>query len=195
MSAGKVKSGQFSFRLSSSGSALYLGGTDSSKYSGTITYTPVTQKAYWQVTMNSAKTNGAVTVSSRGAVIDTGTTVIYGPSKDVQAFYAKYPGSTPLSTFGYSSTTYAGYYAVPCSGSTNYAALTFNNKAFSIPTSIFTSLGSVGTMNKVQYCVGGIIGNDNLGLGTSWLVGDIFLQAVYSVFDLTNNRVGFATPV
>ena len=34
----------------------------------------------------------------------------------------------------------------------------------------------MGQMNKVQYCVGGIIGNDNLGLGTSWLVGDIFLR-------------------
>ncbi len=145
--------------------------------------------------MGSVKANGVVAVSSRGAVIDTGTTVIYGPSSDVSAFYAKYPGATALSNFGYSASTYAGYYAVPCSGSTNYASLTFNSRSFSIPTSIFTSLGSVGTMNGVQYCVGGIIGNDNLGLGTSWLVGDVFLQAVYSVFDLTNNQVGFATPV
>ncbi len=143
--------------------------------------------------MNSANANGVATVSNRGAIIDTGTTTIYAPTADAAAFYAKYPGATALSNFGYSSTTYAGYYAVPCTG-TAYASLSFGGRAFTIPTSVFASLGNVGTKNGVQYCVGGIIGNDGLGLGSSWLVGDIFLQAVYTNFDLTNNRVGFATP-
>lgn len=143
--------------------------------------------------MNSANANGQAAVSNRGAIIDTGTTVVYGPTADVSAFYAKYPGATALSNFGYDPTQYAGYYAVPCSG-TAYASLTFGGRAFTIPTSIFTSLGNVGTKNGQAYCVGGFVGNDGLGLGTSWLVGDIFLQAVYTNFDLSNNRVGFATP-
>ena len=70
-SQGGIK-GQFSFALRTSGSELYLGGTDTSKYTGSITYTPVTQQAYWQVGMNAATVNGKNVVSNRQAIIDTG---------------------------------------------------------------------------------------------------------------------------
>jgi hypothetical protein len=37
-----------------------------------------------------------------------------------------------------------------------------------------------------------LIASDSMGLGSTWLVGDAFLSNVYSVYDLANNRVGFA---
>lgn len=49
-SQGIIKKGVFGFKLSKSGSSLYLGGTDSSKYTGSIEYHPVTGgKTYWQL--------------------------------------------------------------------------------------------------------------------------------------------------
>ena len=48
---GVISSAVFAFRLASTGSELYLGGTDTTKYTGAITYTPVTQQAYWVRTL------------------------------------------------------------------------------------------------------------------------------------------------
>ncbi|KAG7530340.1 hypothetical protein FFLO_05112 [Filobasidium floriforme] len=187
---GAVNSPVFSFALSQSGAELYLGGTDSAKYSGSITYTPVTQQAYWTVTQNAATVNGKQVVGSRGSVIDTGTTLIYTNAADAQAFYGGFGSAKPLSSFGYSG--YDGYYAIPCNGNTAIS-LTYGGRAFSIPYSIFTQQGYVGSSGGTQYCVGSLVGSGGLGMGNTWLTGDAFLQAVYAVFDQGQNRVGFAT--
>lgn len=186
----KVSQGVFSFRLASSGAELYLGGTNPNKYTGSITYTPVTQQAYWTVTMNTA-TAGSSSVGQRSAIIDSGTTLIYSSSADASTFYKGIPNSKPLSYFGYDPNQYAGYYGVPCSGTTSLS-LTFGNRAFSIPYSSFTSQGYVGSSGGKQYCLGALIGNGSVG--NQWLVGDAFMSNVYTVFDQVNNRVGFATP-
>jgi cathepsin D len=41
---GKVTSSVFGFKLATSGSELYLGGVDTSLYTGSVTWTPVTQE-------------------------------------------------------------------------------------------------------------------------------------------------------
>ncbi|ORY22235.1 aspartic peptidase domain-containing protein [Naematelia encephala] len=136
---GVVSTGTFAFRLTSSGSELYLGGVDSSKYTGAVTYTPVTQQTSWQVALGAVTVNSNNVVTSTSAIIDTGTTLIYAPTTVASTFYGDYPNATPLSTFGYSSTTYTGYYAVPCTG-TSYVAFTFGGVSYTIPTSIFTPI-------------------------------------------------------
>lgn len=70
-----MSQGVFSFRLASSGAELYLGGTNPNKYTGAITYTPVTQQAYWTVTMNTA-TAGSSSVGQRSAIIDSVSRVL-----------------------------------------------------------------------------------------------------------------------
>ncbi|CDO78035.1 hypothetical protein BN946_scf184885.g1, partial [Trametes cinnabarina] len=46
---GAVKNGVFGFKLAKSGSELYLGGTDSSLYTGSIEYHAVTGSGFWQI--------------------------------------------------------------------------------------------------------------------------------------------------
>lgn len=43
-SEGKFTANEFAFSLGTSGSQLYLGGINSAKYTGSITYTPVTSQ-------------------------------------------------------------------------------------------------------------------------------------------------------
>lgn len=51
----------------------------------------------------------------------------------------------------------------------------------------------VGTTDdSKKTCVGGLFGFDGLP-DSSWIVGDIFLKHVYSIFDEGESRVGFAT--
>ncbi|KAJ9126685.1 hypothetical protein QFC24_001715 [Naganishia onofrii] len=189
-SQGAVSSGLFAFKLTASGAELSLGGLDANAYTGAVTYTPVTQQGYWQVAMGSANVGGSAKVSNRQAIIDTGTTLIYASSTDGKAFYAGFPSNYPLSSFGY--TGYDGYYAIPCTGSTAIS-LTFAGRSFSIPYASFVNQGYVGTKGSTRYCLASLIASDSMGLGSTWLVGDAFLSNVYSVYDLANNRVGFAT--
>lgn len=51
---GSVKAGVFAFKLAKSGSELYLGGTNSKLYSGSIEYHSVTGSAFWQIGGGSA---------------------------------------------------------------------------------------------------------------------------------------------
>ena len=47
-----------------SGSELYLGGIDDSKFSGDLTYVDVTQEGYWQVSLDGVNVGSESPVSS-----------------------------------------------------------------------------------------------------------------------------------
>ncbi|RSH92180.1 hypothetical protein EHS25_008595 [Saitozyma podzolica] len=96
----------------------YLDVADSSLYSGSITYVSVSSGAsYWQIPMDSMTMQGS-TISLGGSTtvaIDTGTTLIGGPSSIIAAIYAAIPGSEQMTG------SYANYYQYPCSTSINFA--------------------------------------------------------------------------
>lgn len=171
----------FSFKLTASNSELLLGGVNQALYKGSFTYAPVTTQGYWQVTLGSVNVNSAAVASLRNvqSIIDTGTTLIIAPHKQVQDFYASIPGSkNAYATVG------NGFYTFPCS-STPAVSLAFSGRSFSIDSKYF-NLGRVNSRSKD--CVGAIVGSSF----NFWIVGDRFLQNVYTSFDLGNNRVGFA---
>ncbi len=49
---------------------------------------------------------------------------------------------------------------------------------------------SIRTVNETL-CVSGFMAIDT---GPLWILGDVFMTAVYTMFDVTNERVGFAQP-
>ncbi|CAE6406946.1 hypothetical protein ACGC1H_002276 [Rhizoctonia solani] len=184
-SQGKISSPTFGFRLASSGSELYLGGADTSKYTGSITWASLTSKTYWLTTGSSSVGN---TVGYSGAmIIDSGTTLVVGPTSSVKAWWAKVPGSRACST---SACGASGYYTYPCSSPPS-VSFTFNGRKFSVSSSDF-NLGT--TDDTGTTCVGAIVGTSGVP-DNAWIVGDTFMKNVYTVFDEANSRVGFATPV
>ena len=81
MSQGKVTNPEFAFYLgrgksnTQSRSELTLGGTDTARYTGSLTRVPVTTKGFWQVALSSAVVSGKTAPATSGqAAIDTGTT-------------------------------------------------------------------------------------------------------------------------
>lgn len=97
----------FAFKLAQSGSELYIGGTNSRLYSGSIEYHPVTtDKGYWQIGGASAQLNGRTVASGLETIIDSGTTLMAAEESVVEQFYGNIRGS------GYDS--YYGYYTFPC---------------------------------------------------------------------------------
>lgn len=171
----------FSFKLTPTDSELLLGGVDQALYTGSFTYAPVTTQGYWQVTLGSVNINSTAvkTLQNVQSIIDTGTTLILAPSKQVQAFYAAIPGSkSAFSTIG------NGFYTFPCT-STPTVSLTFSGRSFNIDSKYF-NLGEVSRGSGD--CVGAVVGSSF----SFWIVGDTFLQNTYTSFDLGTNRVGFA---
>ncbi|KAF9449879.1 acid protease [Macrolepiota fuliginosa MF-IS2] len=178
---GTPTASQFSFKLSQSGSELFLGGVNNNMFTGSFTNVPVTQEGFWQVTLGAVNVGGSAAISNQQAAIDTGTTLIVAPQAQVAQFYQAIPGSQDAS-----QTVGAGFFTFPCSANPS-VSLTFGGKEFAIPSASF-NLGQVSAGSS--QCVGGIAGTTNIDL---WVVGDLFLTNVYTTFDAGNSQVGFAT--
>ncbi|KAH9031554.1 acid protease [Lactarius hengduanensis] len=175
VSQGRISTPVFSFYLAQSGSELYIGGTNQAHYTGTFTYMPVTTQGYWQGSFDGISVNGKTVVRREGAIIDTGTAPVVGDARSIQAIYAQIPDRL------------IDVWEVPCDSNTPIS-ITFSGKAFEISASTF-NLGPESSGSGD--CVGGFGASD--GLAEFWIIGDVFLQNVYTAFDLGNNRVGFAS--
>ncbi|KAF9651450.1 aspartic peptidase A1 [Thelephora ganbajun] len=176
------------------GGIFTLGGQNQTLYKGNVEFLPlvtnVGRQTYWLLTISGITVNGkSVTLPSGNiAAIDTGTTLIGGPSAAVQAVYAQIPGSQPLSG------NLAGFYGFPCE-TTVQINMAFGGKSWPINPQDM-NLGRVSTGSAI--CAGGIFdlnAGSNIGEGggnPNWVVGATFLKNVYSVFRYQPAAVGFA---
>lgn len=150
-----------------------FGGIDTSKFDGDIVYT-VTDSETWTIPLDDAYVNGqACGLTGKSATIDTGTTYILIPPADAATLFALVPGS-------YQS---GENYIIPCD-STATIEFEFSGVKYSISPDDYIGATSTGG------CVSTIIGHQSSGPDT-WLVGDVFLKNVYSVFDFDNAQIGF----
>ncbi|KAG6328714.1 hypothetical protein ID866_10375 [Astraeus odoratus] len=166
----------FAFKLSPSGSELSIGSIDSALCTGPLTYAPITGAGFWQIQGDAISTHGKPAVKNFSAIVDTGANLILGDKAVVRKFYNKL-GGTDLGN---------GFYTLPCN-STSGISITIKGKDFPLSRSTF-NLGTYPPGSN--RCVGAIAGSSNIG--TIWVLGDAFLQNVYSVFDIGNTTVGFA---
>lgn len=168
---------------------LTLGGTDSSKYSGSLTYFNTLQSgdasAYWGISIASFTYGSTTLASSATGIVDTGTTLIYIPTNAYNKFLSATGGSTD------SSSGLAVFSSKPTSnfgikfGSTTY---TLTPAQYLVPTSQY---GEFGLSSGKYYA----FINDGGSSGVDTIIGQKFLENYYSVFDTTNSRIGFATAV
>uniref|UniRef100_A0A8C9NZE9 Gastricsin n=1 Tax=Spermophilus dauricus TaxID=99837 RepID=A0A8C9NZE9_SPEDA len=168
---------------SEDGGAVIFGGVDESLYTGQIFWAPVTQELYWQISIQDIGEAPASGWCSQGcqAMVDTGTSLLVVPKKHL---------SSLLQTIGAQEDEY-GQFFVNCNDVQNLPTFTFviNGVQFPLPPSAYILNQEDG------YCSVGLESIDmSLEDGQPfWILGDVFLRSYYSIFDLANNRVGFAT--
>ncbi|XP_068169088.1 gastricsin-like [Antennarius striatus] len=180
----------FSFYLSregQQGSVLSLGGIDSSLYQGEIHWTPVTSESYWQIGIERFEINGQETgycYNGCDSVVDTGTSTLTAP-REVLGYL--------LQEMGAQQNQY-GMYMIDCNRVSDLPTLSFviSGTALPLPPSAYVTQHY---QYGYQFCTVGITptylpSSNGLPL---WIFGDVFLREYYSIYDRTNNRVGFAT--
>ncbi|KAF8625961.1 hypothetical protein AX17_006686 [Amanita inopinata Kibby_2008] len=172
---------------------LNFGETDPPKYTGELTYVPITQTSpaskYWgidQTIMYGGKTK---ILEATAGIVDTGTTLLLLATDAFKA-YQEATGAVMDSTTGLLTVTEEQFAKMESMffriGPATYE-LTPNAQIW--PRALDNMLG--GEDGKI-YLVTADLGS-NSGSGLDSIDGFVFLQRLYSVYDTTNSRVGLAT--
>ncbi|XP_026563067.1 embryonic pepsinogen-like [Pseudonaja textilis] len=178
MKEGLVQQDLFSFYLSrkETGSMITFGGIDHSHYTGSINWIPVSQQTYWQISMDSVLVNGQKIACNSGcqAIVDTGTSLLAGPSSDIISIL-KAVGAKP------------GQSVINCSSSSNLPDVVFviNGIHYPLPPAAYTRKFMSDLCST----------NFQPSNGDLWILGDVFIREYYSIFDRGNNRVGLAKAI
>lgn len=168
----------FSFYLSHTDkeSFLVLPGTDSDYYTGELEYHDVIEQKYWSLQMTDIQvgTEHIEGVSDYKGVIDSGTSLIVGPSQLVDPIIAQ-----------------IGEVDQTCKDNSHLPDVyfTFNTTQYVLtPEDYVVKVESfLGTA-----CLLGIM-SSAFPEGFNYLIiGDVFMRKYYTHFDKDNNRVGFA---
>uniref|UniRef100_A0A8C8SCI1 Peptidase A1 domain-containing protein n=1 Tax=Pelusios castaneus TaxID=367368 RepID=A0A8C8SCI1_9SAUR len=169
----------FSVYLSSaeqSGSFVMFGGIDSSYYSGSLNWIPLSAETYWQISLDSITMNGQTIACSGGcqAIIDTGTSLLAGPPTGISNIDS-YIGASDGS--------------ISCSSMSSLPDIVFtiNGIEFPVPASAYI-------IEENGDCSPGLEGiNLPTSSGELWILGDVFISQYYVVFDRANNQVALAS--
>jgi len=166
---------------------LLLGGIDESHFTGAIKYVPLISETFWEIEMESlsvgSHTDGLC--SNCKAVVDTGTSVIAGPS-DVVSQINTWLGAI----------NYEGEGVFPsCPDLSTLPNVTFRIEGNSYVLQPQDYVLKVSVFGQTQ-CLTGFIGLDiPAPYGPLWILGDTFIRTYYTVFDFENQQVGFARAV
>jgi len=168
------------------GGAFNMGFVNTSLYTGDIDYQdiPGGQGTYWILPLTGMTVQGAAVTIPTGtdsySAIDTGTTLVGGPSSAIASMFAQIPGSAV------GTGNYEGYYTYPCDTTVN-VTMSFGGPSWSISPADFKL-----TQISNSQCIGAFFEMDTGSSAPSWIVGDTFLKNVYSVFRFNPPSVGFA---
>merc|ERR1712159_810611 len=191
MTQGLVDDHVFAFWLSKDadaamGGELMLGGYNPDRFTGSITYVPLTAETYWEFAMDDFSVDG----QSQGwcadgckAICDSGTSRITGPKDEINALNRAlgahvllgegiFPNCSIINTGPNVSIKLAGKEFV----------LTPKDYVLQI------------TQGPETECISGFMGLDiPRPAGPLYILGDVFISTYYSIFDFDGEQVGFAT--
>jgi hypothetical protein len=161
------------------GGEIIFGGVDRRRYSGSLTYAPVTVPGYWQYQIDGIQFQGTtLSVFPNGGlsvISDTGSSDIFTGHQIIVDTIGKGLGGT----FDYEFRRYR----IDCATSQAPIILVVNKKNLEIQKESY----------MIKYngsCYLGMIATDT-GL-LDFILGDSFIRQFYHVFDFGRNRVGLA---
>uniref|UniRef100_A0A7I4YHB3 Peptidase A1 domain-containing protein n=1 Tax=Haemonchus contortus TaxID=6289 RepID=A0A7I4YHB3_HAECO len=156
------------------GGELTLCGIDPSHYQGPIYWEPLVSTSYWEIRLRGITVNGqSITYRPVNAIVDTGTSLIAGPSRYVRQIQQAI-GAGPSGEINCNTIPYLPKIAFIIGG----AQMVLSGKNYVL------QFGDGS-------CMSGFM-SFGMSDGFQWILGDVFIGAFYTVFDAGNQRVGFA---
>lgn len=159
---------------------ITFGGVDRSKFQGSLSYTATVSadSNLWEIPVDDVAVSGtSCKFTGRSAIVDTGTSYVLMPPADAKILHAQIPGST--------NTGGSPNFMIPCS-TTKTIQFTFSGVIYSVQPDDY--LGKADSTGKM--CASNIIGQQAYS-ANQWILGDVFLKNVYTVFDFDKDRIGF----
>jgi cathepsin D len=117
--------------------------------------------------VNGNSINIGTSASSSFSAIDTGTTLIGGPSAVIKEIFSAIPGSQPATG------DYQGYYTYPCSSAVQVTLAFGGGTSWSIDPEDFT----LSQLETPDLCLGAFFSLDMGPNGPTWIIGDTFLAS------------------
>jgi len=172
------------------GGELMLGGTNTNYYTGPFTYVNLTSETYWQFAMDNLMLVGSTlsyctAAKPCKAICDTGTSLIAGPTAEINAINTKL-GAVPFNGEGI-------FPSCDVIATLPNVTVTLNGIKFNLtPKDYVLQVTALGQTE----CISGFLGIDiPPPTGPLWILGDVFISTYYTVFDFDNERVGFAPSI
>ncbi|KAJ2775024.1 aspartic proteinase precursor [Coemansia nantahalensis] len=178
-----VKEPMFSFYLSDTANGndgeLVHGGYNSEHFDGDLKWAGVRRRGHWEVDLEAVQFGDDEIVMGRtGAAIDTTSSMLVMPTMVANYLNEKIGAKQD----------FAGRYTVDCATvpSLPSLSLTFGGVKYILDAKDYV-------LNVEGECISGFTGMDiPEPLGPIWTIGDMFLRKFYTVYDLGNDRIGFA---
>jgi hypothetical protein len=180
VSTGKLAEPVFGFFLpNDEAGELVFGGVDPSHYEGNFSFVQLSQEGYWEFVLDSVALRGLMSLTvSRSAIVDSGTSIILGPKREITAITSMM-GAVLIE---------GKFYAVDCTQDLPTLSFTMGGRDYDLePDDYILERYQEG---RASLCV--------LAFGDSpasslWVLGDVFMRKYYVQFDWGNKRLGFAT--
>ncbi|KAH9934564.1 family A1 protease [Epithele typhae] len=174
---------------------LTFGGVDTSKFTGTLNYVPITSTSpsshYVGIdqSITYGTTDGTTVLPATSGITDTGTTLLL-LATDAYNTYMNLTGAVPDKSTGLLSLTPAQFgnlQSLFFHIGNNTLEFTANAQAW--PRALNSAINGKADL---VYLVVADMGSPS-GEGLDFIDGQTFLERFYHVYDIANSRVGFAT--
>jgi hypothetical protein len=177
------------------GGLITLGDYDKQHCSQQVDWIPLSSATYYQFALDGVKVGSSqgneelVLLSPQSmvgaqAISDTGTSLIAGPTRDVQQIAQRLGGVLDRSQ---------GVYNIDCDKAKNLPPVVFtlNGKEFAVEAKNYVVEIEDNGQGQKQ-CFLGFEGQPTQGGGPQWILGDCFIRQFCQIYDMGNKRLGLA---
>jgi len=159
---------------------LTIGGYDSSKIKGNLTYVPLMKATYWEIKLDAISAGSASFKDETSAIVDSGTSLIAGPTLLVQQLAESIGAKKNM----------MGQYTIDCSVIPSIPDIVFTINGKDYPLT-----GNEIVIQSQNICLFAFMGIDIPMPDPKWILGDVFMRRYYTVFDYGQKQIGFAEVV
>jgi len=149
---------------------LTIGGSDARYYKGSITYTPIVHDQWYVIKTEGYHIGSKEIVGASAAIVDSGTSCLAGPTKDINKIMNDI------------------HIGSDCSGFDKAPNITVKiaGRTFAMTPADYT----LKISGQCQICIQGVDLPNSIPF--KWILGDSFMHGYYTVFDKQHNRLGLA---